>query len=169
MAQYSSIQNSNLLRGMLLGGVVAVLLTGCGGEIPPPPPSNGADLSGTEMMALRGDPYATRYLTPAQQQRVSAYHASHPDITPTWGRDATNMLVAGGAGYLAGSTLSTARTGAVMTTGAATEEVVAPAVERVAAGEVLGEAATTEVVGTEVVEGLGLLEVLEDACLIVCW
>jgi hypothetical protein len=163
MAQYSPVPNSNSLHLALLGGAIAAILAtaGCGSRPPPPPASYGADLSGTEMMAARGDPYANRILTPAQRQRVSAYQAGHPGITQTWAQNAVNYGVAGGAGFLAGSTMSAARTGAV-TTGATTGEaaLVPEAAEVGEAATAAREAAVVGEVG-EAAEAGELGELLE--------
>jgi hypothetical protein len=110
-------------------------------------------LSGIEMMAVRGDPYARAALTPMQRQRVGAYQASHPASAPTWGRDAANLAMGAGAGYLLGSTTSAARTGAAVTTGAATEAAATLAPEAVEVGvaetgAAVRSAAAVEEVGT---------------------
>jgi hypothetical protein len=164
MAQYSSIKNSNPLHKALLGGVAALLLAGCGGEMIPPPPSNGADLSGTEMMAARGDWYANQILTPAQRQRVSAYQAGHSGVTATSGQNALNYAVVGGAGYLAGSTLNTARASAAVTTGATAEAeeaaVAAEAAEAARAAAAVREAAAAAE-AAEVLEAGELAEFFE--------
>lgn len=143
-------------------------------------------------MGLRGDPYARAALTPEQWPRANAYLPSRSvnvPSAPPWGRDTANLAMGAGAGFLLGSTTSGAAATAPVTTGAATEgavaiapevapvvapevatpQVVAPAIESAITGEELGAAVTTEGVGAEVAEGLGLLELLEGACLIVCW
>ena len=168
---------------MIVSAFAAMLATaGC--DSSPPVASYGPDLSGIETMALRGDPYARAALTPAQRQRVNAYQASHPASAPTWGRDAVNMGAAAGGGYLLGQTASSARATATATTeasavdGAATAgeaaigDGVAAAGERAVLGE--GAAAVTEGVGlgegaAAVTEGIELGEILEGACLLLCW
>jgi hypothetical protein len=171
MTQYSLIQNSHPLHTALLGGaVVAMLATaGCGSSAPSA--SDGPGLNLVEMAAARGDPFAMRGLTPVQQRRVSTYQASHPDVTPTWGPDTTNMLMAGGAGYVAGSTLSATRTGAALTTAeAVAPEIVAPAAERTAARLAIGGATAGAVervgigeVAAGTVERIGIGEVAAGA------
>src|SRR4051812_45633686 len=112
MAQYISIQSClsarNLLQGgAIVGALTAMLATG-GCVVSPPFMSDGPGLNGVEMMALRGNPYAIRALTPMQRQRLNAYQASHPAPAPssTWGRDAMNVAMGAGGGYLLGSTSS---------------------------------------------------------------
>ncbi len=178
------------LRGTVGAVALAMMLVtaGCGSS---PPVVSDGPLNGVEIMALRGDPYAIRALTPMQRQRVGAYQATHPAIAPTWGRDAANLAMGAGAGYLLGSTTSAARTGAAVTTGAATEAAatLAPEAAEVgvaetgaavrnaaAVGEVgaavgeaatIGEAAEVGVVATEAVEGAGLLETLIEGCILI--
>jgi hypothetical protein len=131
MTQYSSMQNCNLLHRVLLGGAVVAMFATAGCVSSPPPPPMGADLNSVEMSAVRGDPYARRALTPMQQRRVATYQASHPEITPTWTRDAGNLAMGAGAGFLAGRSWSDAR--AAKTIGGTAE--AAGAAEGVAAAE----------------------------------
>jgi hypothetical protein len=136
-------------QGLVIGTALlaALMAAGCAASSPPAA-SYGPDLTGVEMMALRGDPYARAALTPMQRQRVGAYQASHPASAPTWGRDAANLAMGAGAGYLLSSTTSAARTGAAVTTGAATLAPEAAEVGVAETGAAVRGAAAVEEVGT---------------------
>jgi hypothetical protein len=179
---------SDLLRGTMIVSAFAALLAtaGCGASPPVMSGWPGQDWAG--IMASRGDPYARAALTPAQWQRANTYQPSRPvnvPSAPPWGQDTTNLAMGAGAGYLLGRTTSGAEASAPVTTGAATggaatiapevvtpevatPQVVAPAIESAVTGEELGAVVTTDV-APEIIEGWGVLELLEDACLLVCW